>query len=242
MMDLPNTLLKFLTRYAGLSRRAAEPAIRAGRVTVNGQVQTRPETRLTTADLVALDRQPVVAAASVRHRYLMLNKPVGYTVSASDAHAEHLAQELLGATPLRLFPAGRLDRDSEGLLLFSSDGDWINRASHPRYHIEKEYRVELDRELPEPAEKAMQSGLLDAGELLKAECFTRLPSGAYRVILHEGRKREIRRLARHFGARVTRLQRVRQGEIELGNLPTGQYRELTALEIASVYANNGASL
>ena len=241
MMDLPNTLLKFLTRYAGLSRRAAEPAIRAGRVTVNGQVQTRPETRLSADDQIALDHKSIVPE-TVRHCYLMLNKPVGYTVSAADAHAEHLAQELLGETPLRLFPAGRLDRDSEGLLLFSSDGDWINRASHPRYHIEKEYRVELDRELPEPAEKAMQSGLLDAGELLKAECFTRLPSGAYRVILHEGRKREIRRLARHFGARVTRLQRVRQGEIELGNLPTGQYRELTALEIASVYAKNGASL
>ena len=162
-------------------------------------------------------------------------------MSAADAHAEHLAQELLEKTDVRLFPAGRLDRDSEGLLLFSSDGEWINLASHPRYHVEKEYLVELDRALPEHAESAMQNGILDAGELLKAAGFRRLPSGAYRVILHEGRKREIRRLARHFGARVTRLRRIRQGEIELGNLPTGQYRELTASEVASVTQKQGAS-
>ena len=149
----------------------------------------------------------------------------------------HLAVELIDLPNVRLFSAGRLDKESEGLLLFSNDGVWIDRLTHPRYGITKEYFVVLDHPLPPGAEARIKAGFSDDGGPLKALQFSRQKNG-YCVVLNEGKKREIRRIARYFDCQVKTLCRVRQGEITLGELETGKFRHLTAEEVASVWGGS----
>ena len=223
------TLLKYLSRNGGISRRNADAAIREERVTVDGVCVIRPEYRLSENEKVFLDGKPVKVDDS-GNIYIMLNKPVNYICSADDGHAEHLAIELINV-PQRIFSAGRLDRDSEGLLIFSNDGVFIDRLSHPRYGVRKLYHVTTDKPLSEDDIRKMCSGISDDGELLRAIEVKNIGNNVFSFLLNEGKKREIRRLVKSVGKQVRRLVRVRQGRLELGDLKVGKWRFLTPAEV-----------
>lgn len=225
-----------LTKYLGMcgaaSRRRAEELIRAGRVTVDGVVTTDPAFRVAPARIVAVDG--ATAKLPEKFRYIMLNKPRGYVCSNADAHAAHLAVELIDAPPgCFLRSAGRLDKDSEGLIVFSDDGAYLERVAHPRHRVTKLYDVTVSRPLAEAELAAMRSGVADDGEVLRVLEAVQTSPGRLRIKLNEGRKREIRRLCAFFGAPVSRLRRIALGGLTLGRLKPGEYRELSPEEVAA---------
>ncbi len=219
---------KYLAACGAASRRGAVELVKAGRITVNGEVVLDPSFRVKSDDTVAFDGKKVTPE-SVK-RYIMLNKPRGYTCSNSDGHAKKLAVDLIGV-PERLFSAGRLDKDSEGLIIFSNDGDYVNTLGHPSFSVCKRYHVRLDRELTEKQIRILLDGITDNGELLKPEALKRIGPALYEFTLNEGRNREIRRMASFCNAQVRRLVRVSVGELELKDLPAGKWRELSEEEI-----------
>jgi 23S rRNA pseudouridine2605 synthase len=175
----------------------------------------------------------------------MLNKPAGYTCSSADAHAEHLYLELLPERFGRLFSIGRLDRDSEGLLLVTNDGEFAQALAHPSHEVTKRYRVCCRGQVDDAALLRMCRGIRDAGEMLRAERVRRLSSRGDRVelefVLVEGRKREIRRLCARSGLRVTELRRVAVGSVTLGGLAPGRWRHLREPEIGALRAAAGVT-
>lgn len=221
-------LVKFLSANGAASRRAAGDLVKAGRVKVNGVVEPDPARRVSESDRVELDGALIETVAE--KYYVMLNKPAGYTCSSADRHAEKLAIDLIDL-PCRLFSAGRLDRDSEGLILFSNDGDYVEKLTHPRYEVCKRYRVKTLLPIKEEMlDRIRREGVSHDGELLKVVDLEIAGDKEYLFVLNEGKKREIRRICAAANAPVTRLVRIAVGKLELGNLKPGQSRLLTAEE------------
>ncbi|MBE6388717.1 MAG: rRNA pseudouridine synthase [Lentisphaerae bacterium] len=223
-------LVKFIASSGISSRRQAEKFIRDGRVSVNGSAELNPARRIAADDRVMLDDTIVVPETG--YRYILLHKPRGYVCSSADRHADKLALDLLKQIPQRLVSAGRLDKDSEGAIIFSNDGAFINRLTHPRYGILKTYQVTTDSPLAPANLLRMHSGIMDDGELLKVQSAREIGRQCYEVILNEGKKREIRRLTAACGATTIRLKRVKIGDIALGTLPPGKFRDLSEHEVA----------
>ena len=229
-------LAKYIARCGAAARRKAAELVKNGAAKVNGRVITDPAFSVESSrDIVEVAGKRLTPPAD--NIYIMLNKPRGYTTSHFDKHAEHLAIELIDCPEAqRLLPAGRLDKDSEGLLIFSNDGNFIQQITHPRYNVIKRYKVTASKELDEKCRLRMLNGIKDERDLLKAlkvlpchgEQFT------YFVELNEGKKREIRRMLKANGAATLRLQRIAMGKEELGNLPTGKWRNLTPEEVKSL--------
>ncbi|HLW01652.1 MAG TPA: pseudouridine synthase [Ktedonobacterales bacterium] len=230
---------KFLARAGVASRRHAEELMLAGRVLVNGQpvmqlgAKVQPET-----DVVQVDGRVVQAPAA--RVYLLLHKPAGVVTTASDPQGRQTVLDLLPPSlqAQRLFPVGRLDLDSEGLLLLTNDGAFALHLTHPRFEQEKEYHA-LVRGRPTPAAlESLRRGLLLPGEArptapAQARFLRTGPDGTswLAVTLHEGRKRQVRRMLAVVGNPVLRLVRVRVGALRLGDLPVGQWRALSAAEL-----------
>ena len=231
-MDGPMNLVKFVASSGAASRREAERLIRLGHVSVNGAAATDPARRVTETDEVRMDGKKL--SPEIPRRAFLLNKPRGYTCSMSDRHAEKLAVSLLAGIPEKVVSAGRLDRESEGAIIFSNDGDLINRLTHPRYGVLKTYIVRTAAPLSPADLRRMTRGIPDGGEILRAEAVRSLGGSDYEFILNEGRKREIRRLTAACGAPTEKLVRVRIGTVSLGDLPPGAFRELTPEEIAAL--------
>ena len=230
-------LAKYIARCGAAPRRKAADLVKAGSVKVNGRVITDPAFSVETSDKVELNGKALQLPAE--NIYIMLNKPRGYTTSHADKHAEHLAIELIDCPEAqRLIPAGRLDKDSEGLLIFSNDGNFIQKITHPRYNVTKQYKVTASRELDEKNRKKMVAGIMDEGEQLKALKVTPVPDGksSYYIELNEGKKREIRRMLKACGAATLRLQRIAMGSVKLNSLAVGKWRKLTEEEVASLLA------
>lgn len=236
----PERLHKYLARAGVASRRHAEALMRAGRVRVNGQPATEPGIKiLPGVDEVRVDGRLVSLPAS--KVYVALHKPAGVVTTASDPQGRQMVVELLPDTlrAQRLFPVGRLDLDSEGLLLLTNDGDFALRLTHPRYEQEKEYHALVQGRPTSAALGPLRRGLLLPGETRPtAPARARiLRSGDgettwLAVTLHEGRKRQVRRMLAAVGHPVLRLVRVRVGPLRLGDLQPGQWRCLTAEEVA----------
>lgn len=229
-------LVKFIASSGLASRRQAEKLIRAGRVTVDGIVTVDPAYRVQLPRVIKLDGKTVEKPSSFR--YVLLNKPRGYVCSNADDHAEKLAVELLTGIPGKMVSAGRLDKESQGAIIFSNDGSFINLLTHPRYGVLKTYHVYTDGVLDENARKRICSGIRDHGELLKARSVTLLSDGGYEFILNEGKKREIRRLTAACGAPTVKLIRMKIGKISIDGLPEGRYRELSSGEVAELTGEN----
>lgn len=223
-------LQKVLARRGVASRRKAEALILAGRVTVNG-VRAELGMSVSDEDEVRLDGEPV--ARRGENVTFMLNKPPGYVCSAEDELGRETVMALVPEVP-GLHPIGRLDRDSEGLLLLTTDGELTQRLTHPRFEKEKEYRVWCrEGTLSAGALAALEQGVtLDDGPA-KADV-AKLAEGGCRLVLHEGRKRQVRRMLAAIGYKVERLVRTRVGGLELGELPSGSYRELSAEDLAKL--------
>src|ERR1700704_2336023 len=219
------------------SRRRAEEMITEGRVRVDGEVVTTLGTRVPEDARIQVDGRPVAAPSA--HRYVLMNKPMGIVSTASDERGRRTVVDHVGASE-RLFPVGRLDTDSEGLLLLTNDGTWAERVLHPRYGHEREYDVTVEGDLTDEAIARLQRGIpLEEGIARAVRIAVRSRSrGRSRigVVLLTGWKRQVRRMCLAVGLKVTRLVRVRMGPLELGRLRPGEFRDLTKREIEAMTA------
>jgi 23S rRNA pseudouridine2605 synthase len=226
---------------AGLgSRRAVEELVRAGRVAINGEVVRELGRRLDPSrDRVEVDGSRVVLDR--RLRYWMLNKPLGVVSTADDPQGRPTVVEMVPEEP-RVYPVGRLDRDSEGLVLLTNDGELANHVTHPRYVVEKRYLAEVER-LPASAVARVQQGVeLEDGPARAERARVVAGSGRRRmieVVMVEGRKREVRRMLEAVGAPVRRLVRTAIGPLRLTGLAPGEYRALRPDEVRSLYRAAG---
>ena len=232
-------LHKFLAQQGVASRRKVEEMMRGGRVAVNDAVVTLPGTRIQPGvDRVSVDGRPI-AAQSAPRRTIILNKPRGYVCSRSQVEGRTVF-ELLRDVEERLVPVGRLDKNTEGLLLLSSDGDLVLRLTHPRFEKEKEYRVTVSGPVSDQQLLTLQSPLLMDGYQTRPAAVrvcgpgTKTSRWILNFVLKEGRKRQIRALCEAAGLEIHRLVRVRVGRLTLGNLRPGQWRDLTAAELAAL--------
>ena len=224
-------LQKFFSDAGVLSRRAAETEIAAGRVKVNGIVATLGDTVDPETDIVEYNGRRIRPRADKPHRYIMLNKPRGYVTTAKDEKGRPTVTDLTRAVGSRIYPVGRLDMDSEGLLLLTDDGEFTNHLTHPRHEIPKIYHVTLSKE-PSAEQIALlaQPMVLD-GYVLQPVTVIPLTRDTLEMHLYEGRNRQIRRMCEAVGLKVARLRRVAIGELPLGDLAVGKWRELTEDEI-----------
>ena len=225
---------KILSSRGVASRRAAEEMIRAGRITCNGQVCSLGQSADPDIDEILVDGKPLPSVGE--KVYIMLHKPRGYVTTLSDEKGRPDAASLVSCGQ-RVYPVGRLDMDSEGLLLFTNDGEFANRLMHPSHEVKKVYEVcvtgftkEGLRVLQEPVELDGYLIRRPGVRILKEQG----SKAVLEVTIHEGRNRQVRRMCDHAGMQVNRLKRVAEGKLKLGKLPLGKWRYLTPEEIEEI--------
>lgn len=224
-------LQKIIAARGLASRRRAEEMIAAGRVTVNGKPASLGDRADPETDMILVEGNPLPPLRE--YVYIMLNKPRGYVTTLSDEKGRPNAAQLVADCGCRVYPVGRLDMDSEGLLLFTNDGDFANRAMHPSHEIEKTYEVKVTGFSESGFERLAQPMELDGYRIRPPKLKLQSVSGTtgrFRITIHEGRNRQIRRMCDAAGMKVLRLKRIREGALELGTLPSGKWRYLTPEE------------
>ena len=222
-------LNKYISETGVCSRREADKWIEAGRVTLNGQPATLG-TQVAVGDEVRIDGDAI--GVKKKQVYIALNKPVGI-ICTTEAHIEDNIIDHVGF-PERIFPVGRLDRDSEGLILLTNNGDIVNEILRSENNHEKEYLVTVDRPITDLSLRMLAGGVKIMGELTKPSKVARVNAQSFRIILTQGLNRQIRRMCSALGYKAQRLQRVRIMNIHLGNLRPGQWRHLTSAELAGL--------
>ena len=226
-------LQKFLSAAGVCSRRKGEVLMAAGRVRVNGQTVTAMGTKIDPArDRVEVDGRRVVDRS--RLLYLALHKPEGVVTSCEQADTP-VVLDLIDLDA-RIYPVGRLDKDSTGLVLLTNDGRLHHRLLHPSFDHEKEYDVTVDRPLPEGALRRLARGMPLMGTRTRPARVTRTSASRFRIVLQEGKNRQIRRMVRKVGHKVLHLHRIRVASIQLGDLKPGQWRHLTPEEVKGLSA------
>ena len=219
----------YLAHAGGASRRACEKIIAEGRVSVNGTLVTDMGSKVRAGDTVLLDGKPVQPEA--RKRYVLLNKPAGFVCTLSDEKGRPTAADLLKeAYSERLYNIGRLDMFSSGAILFTNDGDFAAKIEHPSAQIEKEYVIETTQDFPPELLTRFERGIRVDGIFYKCRSAAAINRRKLRIVLVEGKNREIRRVLDSFNCTIKRLVRVRIGNLELGTLKAGAFRDLTAKE------------
>ena len=232
-------LQKFLAHAGIASRRAAEEIIKQGRVTINGLTITSMGVTVTASDIVAVDGK--VIKKEEEKKYIMLNKPVGYVSSAKDQFGRPTVLDLVTDVNMRLYPVGRLDYDTSGLIFLTNDGDFTYQLTHPKHEIEKVY-------------EALISGIPTNEEIIRfkngltIEDYTTSPANIevidksrdnvlVHITIHEGKNRQVRKMCAAIGHKVITLKRLSIGPIALGNLPSGKWRNLTGFELKNIINN-----
>ena len=234
-MDEEIRLQKYLSECGVCSRRAAEEWIRAGKVTVNGAPAQIGQKIVPVRDEVRAEGRPVRPSRQDEPRlYLLFNKPRGVLTTMQDERGRDCVRDYLADVPVRVFPVGRLDRQSEGALLLTNDGEFANRMMHPRHEIPKYYEVRVEN-TPDEAmlERLNASMTIDGYEIrpVRTEiCRSVGEDAVLRMELYEGRNRQIRKMCEQCGIRIKRLRRVAIGGVTLDGLPVGKWRELTKKE------------
>ncbi len=224
-------LNRFLAAAGVGSRRHCDELIAAGRVTINGRICTDFSAQPAEGDHVKVGGRMVRAE---RQLHIVLHKPAGFVSTRSDPNARDTIFDLLPAHMPRLFNVGRLDAQSEGLLVLTNDGELAQRLTHPRYKVEKEYEVTLDKTWDaELAPKLLRGVMLD-GQRARLEKVYAVKPGVVRVLLRQGINRQIRRMFYELGYEVKRLVRTRVGKLRLGDMPRGHWRPLTKAELRSL--------
>jgi 23S rRNA pseudouridine2605 synthase len=228
-------LSKYLAHSGVASRRKAEEVIGSGRVRVEGQVVTDPAHGVEIGDDIRVDGHAVVPEG---REVWMLNKPLD-VISTADEPGKRTAVVDLVDSPARLYPVGRLDADSTGLMLLSNDGELANRLTHPRYGVDKTYRVKTRNEISDDDLQRLRDGVaLDDGRSFPAE-LRRLGADSFDITISEGRNRQVRRMVEAVGNQVVALQRISFGSLRLGRLGTGKARLLDESEVARLWKDAG---
>ena len=228
-------LQKLIARAGVCSRRSAESLLTAGRVTVNGVAAHLGDKADADTDVIAIDGTAIAFAEPAV--YLMLNKPRGYVTTLSDELGRATAAELVADCGTRVFPVGRLDKDSEGLLLFTNDGALMQAMTHPSHQVDKTYEVTVTGQLEGAADRLSAVTELDGEPIVPAQVEImerRQGQALLRVTIHQGKNRQIRRMCAQVGMQVTRLRRVSEDALTLGDLKPGQWRYLTDAEVAAL--------
>lgn len=231
-------LQKIISESGYCSRRKAEELIAAGRVRVNGRPCKLGDKADISTDTISIDGVNLETPVKRELVYYMLNKPRGYVTTTSDEMERRCVMDLLEDIPERVFPIGRLDRNSEGLLLLTNDGDFANKIMHPSGHIAKTYRVTVRPDITEEQLTELTSGVvIDGVKTLpaSAQILTKEEGRAVMLLtIREGRNRQIRKMCEAVGLEVARLKRISIGPLKLGMLKPGEYRELTAQELTAI--------
>lgn len=240
-MAQPERVQKLIAQAGIASRRKAEELIRQGRVTVNGRPIKLGDSARPNKDVIAVDGQRI--ASSSGKIYLALHKPRGFVTTMEDERGRKCVAQLVEDVPGRVYPVGRLDKDSEGLLIMTNDGNLANAVSHPKTHVAKTYRVTLRPGITEEQLIKLSTGIMLDGRMTapaKARVLEQQPGRAVvEIVLYEGRNREIRRMCESMGLEVARLKRTAIGPVRLSMLPQGRHRELSREEIAGLLAESG---
>lgn len=221
-------LQKILSARGLASRRGAEELISAGRVMVNGAAAKLGDSADPNKDIITVDGQPL--NDEPEKVYIMLNKPRGYVTTLSDEKGRKTAASLVADCGKRVHPVGRLDMDSEGLLLFTNDGELTNRLTHPSYEKEKTYIVYVEGQLGDNIAKLREPMLID-GYMTSGAKVSRVAEGRLKITIREGRNRQVRKMCAQVGLKVLRLIRVSEDGLELGKLPRGKWRYLEPWEL-----------
>ena len=232
---MPERLQKILSARGVASRRKAEEMIQNGLVTVNGVTAKLGDTADPQVDVIAVEGKPLPQQEAFV--YIMLNKPRGYVTTLSDEKGRPNAAQLVADCGVRVYPVGRLDMDSEGLLLFTNDGAFANALMHPKHEVKKTYEVWVTGYHPGSEARLSRPVTLDGYtirppkvKLIRAE----ERKAKFQVTIHEGRNRQVRRMCEAAGMNCTRLRRTKEGSLSLGELPLGKWRYLTPEEVAAL--------
>ncbi len=221
---------KFLSQAGICSRRKGEEYILKGRISVNGETITTPGTKIDPEqDAITLDGKRISFNPEEKNIYIALNKPEGYISSCSRRHGK-IVIDLIKLSE-RIYPIGRLDKDSTGLILLTNDGELHNKLSHPSFNHEKEYIVTTFNPVSLSSLKKMASGIIIDGEKTRRAKVKKISRCVFKIILKQGRNRQIRKMVKETGNRVKKLHRIRIGNLRLGRLKSGEWRYLTEKEI-----------
>ncbi len=237
-------LQKFLADMGVASRRKSEELIRQGKVKVNGHPAQIGDKINPKKDLVTVGKKKIVNVKNRRMVYIMLNKPRGYVTTVSDELGRKTVMDLITDIDERVYPVGRLDKDSEGLLLLTNDGSFTNCMTHPSHNYAKVYRVTVRPSVNDAILNDLRNGIeIDGRKTAPCEV-TVLEEQENRVVLefvlHEGRNRQIRKMCESQGLEVARLKRLSVGSLKLGMLPQGKYRELSEIEVKKLLRSAGS--
>ena len=234
-------LQKVIAAHGLTSRRGAEDLIREGRVAVNGQVVTEQGIRVTELDKICVNGEPLTAKPALR--YILLHKPAGWITSMSDEKGRRTVCDLLIDVPERVYPVGRLDYDTSGILLLTNDGDLANRLMHPSHEVDKTYSVLINGKISNEAIKKLREGVELTDGLTSPAKVRRLrekeQGSIIEITIHEGRNRQVRRMVDAVGYEVIHLKRVALADLNLSDLLMGKYRDLTAFELARLKQKAG---
>lgn len=238
-------LQKMLADCGVASRRKSEELIAQGKVKVNGVAAEIGDKVDPYRDKVFVNGKRITVAAKPKYRYIMLHKPRGYITTMSDERGRKCVAELVKDIPERIYPVGRLDRDSEGMLLMTNDGEFANIITHPKKHIYKVYRVTVRPGITEDQIVEMSVGMeIDGYKTAPAEVRViqkQEGRAVLEIVLREGRNRQIRKMCEKLGIEVARLKRTAVGQVKLGMLQPGKWRELTKEEVKKLTANPNPS-
>ncbi len=241
MTDVRIRLQKYLSQCAVASRRKSEELILAGKVKVNGKIAGLGDKIDPKYDTVTVCGKKIVA--SKKHYYIMLHKPRGFITTMEDEMGRKCVAQLVKDVGARVYPVGRLDKDSEGLLIMTNDGDFANHMTHPSKHVPKTYRVTVRPNVTEEQLLAFNEGIeIDGRKTAPADAHIIDKSDnrvVLEIVLREGRNRQIRRMCEELGLEVARLKRTHIGSLKLGMLPQGQWRNLTEDEVHKLMVSSG---
>jgi 23S rRNA pseudouridine2605 synthase len=223
---------KYISESGSCSRRAAEELIKLGRVKINGKVITELGTKVKNNDLVEVNEHDITNVQ--QKRYIILNKPIGYVTTSKEQFNRKSILDLVNIEE-RVYPVGRLDMYSEGLLILTNDGEITNAITHPSKHISKTYIATLNKEITKIDMLKLENGI-DIGGYVTSKAFVKkLENNSIQITIFEGKNRQIRKMCECIGYKVIKLKRVSIGKLELGNLKSGEYKEITYEEIKKVF-------
>lgn len=230
---------KALSDNGVVSRRKAEQLIKEGRITVNGRKAALGQDIDIAKDIIHIDEERIIFEKKAKKLYIAVNKPRGYVTTLSDELGRHCVAQLVSDIPARVYPIGRLDKDSEGLLLLTNDGDFANLIMHPSHQISKTYRVTIRPDISEEQIVTLSTGVTldDGSTTLPAQVQVEVKEPGrvvLRLTIFEGKNRQIRRMCEALGLEVARLRRISVGPVKLGMLQPGKWRELTPVEVGAL--------